>query len=225
VALGDYGYGYWGLVIINVVLFSLFILLLPYRREGRAAKASKGILAAFIVALFAEMYGFPLTIYVLSWLIGYQNPLTHQSGHLLFPQLGMLSPLHFLSIGMIGVGILLVINGWSKIYKANGSLVRDGVYSCVRHPQYLGIFLVTSGFLLQWITIPTAIMFPILLFMYYRLAKKEEEEMEQLFGDDYRKYRLGVPMFLPRGLLKATSRWVFSGRHSLGFPPRDNPAT
>jgi len=84
---------------------------------------------------------------------------------------------------------------------------------------------VTSGFLLQWITIPTAIMFPILVFMYYRLAKKEEEEMEQLFGDDYRKYRLGVPMFLPRGLLKATSRWVFSGRHSLGFPPRDNPAT
>lgn len=212
-ALGDFGYGYWGLVVINVVLFTLFISLLPYRKEGRATKASKGILAAFVVALFAEMYGFPLTIYVLTWLVGYQNPLTHESGHLLFPELGMLSPLHFLSFAMIGGGILLVIQGWSKIYNAKDSLVMDGVYSYVRHPQYLGIFLVTSGFLLQWITIPTAIMFPILVLMYYRLAKKEEEEMERLFGDEYRRYRLSVPMFLPTGLFKGTDHSLLSNKH------------
>jgi len=193
-------------VFINIILFSLFILLLPYRRQGRAAKASKGILAAFIVALFAEMYGFPLTIYILSWLVGYQNPLTHEAGHLLFPELGMLSPLHFLSILMIGAGTLLVMNGWSKIYHAKGSFVRDGVYSYVRHPQYLGIFLVTSGFLVQWITIPTVVMFPILVLMYYRLAKKEEEEMMRLFGDEYARYRLTVHMFLPTGFLKAGYR-------------------
>jgi len=225
VALGDFGYGYWGLVVINVLLFTLFISLLPYRKEGRAAKASKGILAAFIVALFAEMYGFPLTIYVLTWLVGYQNPLTHESGHLLFPELGMLSPLHFLSFAMIGGGILLVIQGWSKIYNAKGSLIRDGVYSYVRHPQYLGIFLVTSGFLLQWVTIPTAIMFPVLLLMYYRLAKKEEEEMQALFGDEYRRYKVSVPMFLPTGLLKATGRWVLAGKHSIDLGPRQNPRT
>ena len=224
-ALADYGYGYWGLVLINVVLFSLFISLLPYRRQGRAAKASKGILAAFMVALFAEMYGFPLTIYFLSWLVGYQNPLTHESGHLLFPELGMLSPLHFLSFAMVGGGILLVIEGWSKIYHAKGSLVTYGVYSYVRHPQYLGIFLVTSGFLLQWVTIPTAIMFPVLLLMYYRLAKKEEEEMQALFGDEYRRYKVSVPMFLPTGLLKATGRWVLAGKHSIDLGPRQNPRT
>jgi len=192
-------------MVISIVLFSTFISLLPYRRQGRAAKASKGVLIAFIVALFTEMYGFPLTIYILTWLIGYQSPLTHESGHLLFPELGMLSPMHFLSIFMIGGGIILVMNGWSKIYNARDALVTDGLYSYVRHPQYLGIFLVTSGFLLQWITIPTAIMFPILVLMYYRLAKKEEEEMATLFRDEYTKYKLSVPMFLPMGLLKPTN--------------------
>ncbi len=203
----------------------MFIFLLPYRKEGRVAKASKGVLAAFVVALFAEMYGFPLTIYVLTWLVGYQNPLTHESGHLLFPELGMLSPLHFLSFAMIGGGILLVIQGWSKIYNAKDSLVTDGVYSYVRHPQYLGIFLVTSGFLLQWITIPTAIMFPILVLMYYRLAKKEEEEMERLFGDEYRRYRLSVPMFLPTGLFKGIKHSLLSSKAPPRFRGRDDSAT
>ncbi len=169
-------------------------------------------MVTFIVALFMEMYGFPLTIYILSWLIGYQNPLTHESGHLLYPQLGMLSPLHFLSIFMMGGGIILISKGWSKIYNAKGSLIIDGVYSYVRHPQYLGIYLVTSGFLLQWITIPAAIMFPILLVMYYRLARKEEVDMESVFGDEYRRYRLSVPMLLPTSFLKAKAHHVLSER-------------
>ncbi len=193
-----FGYGDWGLAIISILLFSLFITLLPYRRSERRGKATRGILLAFIVALFAEMYGFPLTIYILSWAIGYQNPLTHDAGHILYPELGMLSPLHFLSIVMIGGGILLVSQGWSKIYKAAGALVTDGVYAHVRHPQYLGIFLVTSGFLLQWVTIPTAILFPILVWLYYRLARKEEQEMESAFGSDYLNYKSRVPMILPR---------------------------
>lgn len=204
----DYGYGYWGAFLVSAVLFSLFILLLPFRREQKGARASKGILLAFILALFGEMYGFPLTIYILSWAIGYQNPLTHESGHLLFPELGMLSPGHFLSIAVIGGGILLVIDGWSRIYNAKGQLVTDGVYSYVRHPQYLGIFLMTGGFLLQWVTIPTAVMFPILLLMYYRLAKREEQEMQNLFGEEYARYRSTHPMFLPTSLLKSIGSFI-----------------
>ncbi len=193
-----FAYGDWGLAIGSILLFSFFITLLPYRRSERRGRASRGILFGFIVALFAEMYGFPLTIYILSWAIGYQNPLTHGAGHLLYPELGMLSPLHFLSIAMIGGGILLVSEGWSKIYKAAGALVTDGVYAHVRHPQYLGIFLLSSGFLLQWVTIPTAIMFPILVWLYYRLATREEREMESVFGSDYLNYKSRVPMVLPR---------------------------
>lgn len=191
----NYGYGLWGLVIANILLFSLFLIFLPYRKSRVSGRFSKGIFLAFIIALFTEMYGFPLTIYFLTWLFNYQNPLTHEAGHLLFPELGMLSPLHFLSIFLIGSGAILVIGGWSKIYNAKGSLVIDGIYSYIRHPQYLGIFLITSGFLLQWITIPTAIMWPILIVAYYRLAKKEEAEMEKTFEDIYIKYKQRVPMF------------------------------
>jgi protein-S-isoprenylcysteine O-methyltransferase Ste14 len=145
----DYGYNQWLLVAINIGLFSSFLVMLPYRRKSKLAATSKGTLAAFIVALFAEMYGFPLTIFVLSWLVGYQNPLTHESGHLLYPESGMSSPMHFLSILMILGGLILVSKGWSKIYYAKGSLVTNGIYAYVRHPQYLGIFLATTGFLLQ----------------------------------------------------------------------------
>lgn len=201
--MSDYGYGDLGLVLLNIIFFSLFILLLPYKRESRSTKTSKGMLMAFMVALFTEMYGFPLTIYILSWAFGYQNPLSHESGHLLFPELGMLSPFHLLSNFMIFGGIFLIYGGWSKIYSAKGKLVIDGVYSHIRHPQYLGIFLITSGFLLQWITIPTALMFPILLLMYYRLAKREEGELEKAFGEQYLRYKFATPMFLPRLLIKA----------------------
>lgn len=92
---------------------------------------------------------------------------------------------------------------WNQIHKANGELVTSGIYDRVRHPQYFGLFLVTVGMLIQWPTIITAVMWPILMFMYYRLARREEKEMESRFGDKYVHYRRNVPMFIPR--LAATS--------------------
>ncbi len=194
--MAEYSYGVWGLAVINIMLFSLFLLFIPFKRKG-LARSAKGIYMAFIVALYAEMYGFPLTIYVLSWLFGYQNPMTHEAGHLLYPAEGMASPFHFLSILMMFTGIVLIILGWRRIYIAQDRLVTDGVYRYFRHPQYLGILLLTSGMLVQWVTIPTAIMWPLLVFLYYRLAKKEEQEIEEKFGEEYAEYRQRVPMFLP----------------------------
>jgi protein-S-isoprenylcysteine O-methyltransferase Ste14 len=201
----SYGYGFWSLVVVNAAIFVLLALsfLTPVRkREWR----SFGVFTAFIVALFTEMYGFPLTIYILTAVLGSRypalNPFSHASGHLWIALLGggawMSVAIHVVSNGLMGAGILLMAAGWRKIHQAQGALVTDGVYAWVRHPQYAGLFLITIGMLVQWPTIVTAATWPVLLVVYCRLARREEREAEARFGEAYRAYRARVPMFVPR---------------------------
>lgn len=68
----------------------------------------------------------------------------------------------------------------------------------MRHPQYVAFALIMFGFLLQWPTLVTLIMFPILVLLYARLAKKEERDMVAEFGQDYDLYRGRTPAFIPR---------------------------
>jgi len=201
--MADYGYGYWSLVALNVIIFGLFIMFIPFRKKLQ--RLPTGIYLAFIVALYTEMYGFPLTIYVLSWLLGYQNPLTHASGHILAPFIGeglFFMVLHPISNLLIGAGALLIFLGWRKIYSAKQELVTTGLYAYVRHPQYLGFLIITLGMLVQWTTILALLMWPLLFVLYYRLAKQEEREMESKFGERYREYKSKVPMLLPLSKLK-----------------------
>ncbi len=209
-----YGYGFWTLVVINSAIFVLFVLsfLTPVkRREWR----SFGVFTAFVVALFTEMYGFPLTIYVLTAVLGSWypalNPFSHASGHLWITLLGggawMSAVIHLVSNGLMGAGLLLMWAGWRRIHRAGGALVTDGVYAWVRHPQYAGLFLITVGMLVQWPTIITAATWPVLLAVYYRLARREERQAEARFGDAYRTYRDRVPMFLPRLRPALEHRW------------------
>lgn len=162
-----------------------------------------GLVQAFIIALYAEMYGFPLTIYVLTSALPIDIPLVHSSGHLWATLLGY---------GEIGAGVEMVIGyvfvstglivlarGWHKIYFATGRLQTDGIYGVVRHPQYTGIFLATFGQLVHWPTLPTLILFPAIVFIYVRLARQEETRLIAGFGDAYRDYQQRVPMFFPRG--------------------------
>lgn len=200
-----YGYGFWSLVIVNVAIFVLLTLsyLTPVkRREWR----SFGVFTAFIVALFTEMYGFPLTIYVLTAVLGTRysalNPFSHASGHLWITLLGggawMSVVIHVVSNGLMLAGILLMGAGWHRIHRAKGALVTDGPYAWVRHPQYSGLFLITIGLLVQWPTIITVATWPVLIAVYYRLGRREEREAEAAFGDAYRAYKARTPMFVPR---------------------------
>jgi hypothetical protein len=132
-----------------------------------------GAFTAFLVALFTEMYGVPLTVYVLSGWAGSKIPglgATHAGGHLLNDLVGWqgdphLSPFHLASY------VLIMI-----------------------------------GFLLQWPTIPTLVMFPVLVLVYTRLARAEEREVAAHFGQAWREYMAGTPGFVPRWRPAAPAR-------------------
>ena len=201
----SYAYGFWSLVIANILLFLFFILtfLAPVKkREWR----DMGVTAAFIIALFTEMYGFPLTIYILTAVLGSKypalNPFAHESGHLWVAFFGggalMLALIHVISNAFMIAGFFIMGSGWKRIHSAKGGLVIDGVYAYARHPQYSGLFLVTLGLLIQWPTMITVVMWPVLIVAYYKLARKEEGEIEREFPDAYKKYKESVPMFVPR---------------------------
>ncbi|MEM2099022.1 MAG: methyltransferase [Candidatus Bathyarchaeia archaeon] len=191
----------WGYVILNFLILSLFLVFIKFRRK--VARLPSSAYLAFIIALYIEMYGFPLTMYFFSWFLGYENVatlwyfLTTITGYDLFVAvyLGVILPI---SNVIILNGILLIIFGWSKIFKAKGELVTTGIYAHVRHPQYLGFLLLTFGINFLWTTFSTLILWPLLVVLYYKLAKEEELEMEKKFGEEYKRYKSTVPMFIPR---------------------------
>jgi protein-S-isoprenylcysteine O-methyltransferase Ste14 len=198
-------YGLWSLVLINSVVFILFAYSFFKPRTSRDWRS----FSAFLVALFAEMYGFPLTIYFLSgWLQShYPNVdwFSHDAGHLLEMMFGWkgnphAGPFHILSFVFIGGGFILISVAWKVLYDAQQrrALATTGPYSYVRHPQYVGFILVMFGFLLQWPTILTLAMFPVLTVMYVKLARTEERDARVDFGDAYAKYASQVPGFIPK---------------------------
>ncbi len=217
-----YAYGHWGLV-ITMVLVSLFFIAMFVPLRTRLSKRSGGALAAFLVALFAEMYGFPLTIYLLAHFVGIQIPFDHISGHLLgdlITYLGLGNGwfiVMLVSDVLLIAGIWLIIAGWERVYHSEGKLVTDGIYAYMRHPQYTGIFIITLAFMIQWPTFPTLILWPFVFWMYYRLARQEEKDVLEKYPDEYRRYMNRTPMFFPR--LFRRSPPEHSDSRSDGAPP------
>ena len=201
-------YGLWTLVVINSAVFILFAFSF-FKPQTRRDWRSFGAFSAFLVALFVEMYGFPLTIFVLSGWLQSRYPgvdwFAHDAGHLpemLFGWQGNphFGPFHMLSLVFIGAGFILISAAWKVLYEAQRQrkLAVTGPYAHVRHPQYAGFILIMLGFLLQWPTLLTLGMFPILVWMYVRLARQEEREVRVEFGDAYARYAARVPGFVPR---------------------------
>jgi protein-S-isoprenylcysteine O-methyltransferase Ste14 len=201
-------YGLWGLVIINSVVFVLFAYSFFKPRTPRDWR-SFGAFSAFLVALFVEMYGFPLTMYFMAGWLQSRFPnvdwFSHDAGHLLEMMFGWKAnphagPFHILSFIFIGGGFVLISTAWKVLYDAQQkrALATTGPYSYVRHPQYVGFIMVMFGFLLQWPTILTLVMFPVLTFMYVKLAKTEERDSIAEFGSAYTKYASDVPGFIPK---------------------------
>jgi protein-S-isoprenylcysteine O-methyltransferase Ste14 len=162
------------------------------------------------------MYGFPLTIYLFSGWLSERFPemdiFSHDMGHLLENFFGWggnphFGPFHILSFVFIFAGFSLLSNAWRVLYKAQRehTLALSGPYARIRHPQYAGFVLIMFGFLIQWPTLLTLAMFPILVFMYVRLAKSEEREAEKEFGTQWAEYARRTPAFIPNIGQRTTS--------------------
>lgn len=202
------GYGLWTLVVLNSAFFIFFAASFFKPRTTRDWR-TLGLFSAFLLALFTEMYGFPLTIYFLSGWLTRQFPgvdwLSHDAGHLpemLFgwqanPHFG---PFHLLSNVFIIGGFWLLAKAWPVLYRAQqeGTLACSGPYARIRHPQYAALILVMTGFLLQWPTLVTLALFPVLVATYVRLARREEIEASATFGERYHEYARKTPAWFPR---------------------------
>lgn len=201
-------YGLWGLVLVNSVVFIAFAFSFFKPSTTRDWRVF-GTYSAFIVALFVEMYGIPLTIYFLTGWLQSRYPgvslLSHDAGHLWWLLTGRegdphVGALHILSFVFLGGGFLLLSQAWHVLYDAQRQhrLATTGPYAVIRHPQYAGFVLIMLGFLLQWPTLLTLAMFPVLVVMYARLARAEERDSEKAFGQAWRNYAARTPAFFPR---------------------------
>jgi protein-S-isoprenylcysteine O-methyltransferase Ste14 len=178
-----------GLIVLNIFIVLAFLLLLPFRRPTKALWKSRGAFIAFVVALMTEMFGWPLLIFLLSPLMN----------------IPVIAPEYFRAIGhwpaTVGtalsmLGLALIAAGWKQIHRAEG-LVTGGLYRYVRHPQYTGIFLFTFGWILHWPTIVTLLLWPILIGAYVWLAKQEEKQARDEFGESYLMYARQTKRFIP----------------------------
>lgn len=194
-------FGNWIGVAVWTVVFLLFLAFLPFYKKSQRKPA--GVYAAFVVALALEMFGVPLSMYVITWIVGKTLPDGILWGHTLVQLIGLNGM--YVAIPMYLIGGLLIFFGWQRIYRqywskdaGKGQLVTTGIYRFIRHPQYTGFLMITLGMLCEWATLPMLIMYPILVWLYARLAKREEADMRTEFGPAYDEYRARTGMFLPR---------------------------
>lgn len=194
--------GAWGLAIIVIVLISWFFYRYFAPKNWREW-AGAGVVQAFIIALYAEMYGFPLTIYLLVRFFGLDSEYVSASLWSTLVGLGetgmFVSMLLGYAIAFFGIG--LFIQGWRQVHRARKEdrLVTDGLYAYVRNPQYTGLFIALFGEgVVHWPTLFSVGLFPVIVLVYVWLAYREEAQMIDRFGDVYRTYQQKVPMFIPR---------------------------
>jgi protein-S-isoprenylcysteine O-methyltransferase Ste14 len=205
-------FGQWGSVVLWIALYAVMLAFVPFYKKSQRKPSSAYL--AFVLALALEMFGVPLSMYALTWALGFTLPEGVLIGHTLYPWIG-----HWgMYIGMVLmlIGVVLIIAGWRIIHRrywskeaGEGELVTQGIYAWIRHPQYTGFMLITLGMIADWATLPLLIMWPLLLVIYYRLARREEADMEAEFGDAYRAYKARTGMFLPRlGLRRAAQTGI-----------------
>jgi len=132
----------------------------------------------------------------ISFAFGFTKPKTSRD----WRALGAFGAFGAFVVALLG-GFMLLGAAWDVLYRAQreGRLATTGPYARARHAQYVALVMILLGFLLQWPALPTLVMFPILVVMYARLARREEREERAVFGAEYDQYAARVPALFPRG--------------------------
>lgn len=200
-------YGNWRDMLIVSAVFLVFVFGFVWPR-GPAEWCNAGMYTAFLISLFVEMFGIPLTIFLVAPLLEvpvFQFGLNESHLWATLLDWARIMPLRqgvywvmTLSFALIAVGLALMAVGWAQVYGARYQLIKTGIYHIVRHPQYLGLILVILAFNIQWPTLPTLVMAPVLIVMYVRQARREDRQLERRFGNDFHRYATRVPAFIPR---------------------------
>jgi len=190
----------WGAVAFFIILYSVVFLFLPFYKKTQRKPASAYF--AFVLAFAIEMHGIPFSMYIISAIIGKSLPDGILWGHTLIGKFGHLGL--YLNIALALAGFLMIFLGWRDIYHhywkkvdGQGKVCKKGIYSLIRHPQYTGLLLISLGMLFGWATLPTLIMFPVIVWLYVRLAKREETDMLDEFGEEYSVYMKKTKRFIP----------------------------
>jgi protein-S-isoprenylcysteine O-methyltransferase Ste14 len=182
-------FGQAGLIVINIIIVLAFLALLPFRRPTKHIWKSRGTFIAFVIALMTEMFGWPLVIFLLSPLV--DIPIVARP---YFRAIGHWPATVGTAVSILGIALIAI--GWAQIHRAN-ALVTTGLYGYMRHPQYTGIILFTFGWILHYPSLITLVLWPILIAAYVWLAKQEEKQTMEEFGEDYVNYAKGTKRFIP----------------------------
>ncbi|MBR0598669.1 methyltransferase family protein [Sinanaerobacter chloroacetimidivorans] len=187
-------------VLFFIIIYGVVLFFIPFYKK--MDKKPAGVYIAFIIAFAVEMHGIPFSMYVISWLIGRNLPEGILWGHTLFHTIGYWGM--YINITCAVIAFILILNGWYHIHKnywsketGKGVVVKTGIYRYVRHPQYTGLLLLSFGMMAEWATLPLLILFPVMVVLYVRLAKREEADMLMEFGKEYREYKQRTKMFIP----------------------------
>lgn len=223
-------YGSWREVLIASAIFLVFVLGFTWPRH-RGEWRNAGLYSAFLISLFTEMFGVPLTIYLLAPLLGVPAwSFGMNESHLwafALDRLGLLPLAHgvhlvmVVSLALIAAALGLLVVGWATVYRGRAQLVTSGIYRCLRHPQYLGLIFLIVAFNVMWPTLLTLLMAPVLIVMYVRLARREDEELATVFGEAFLEYAARTPAFIPLGRSRAA--WAL-GAHTRASRGRETPA-
>jgi protein-S-isoprenylcysteine O-methyltransferase Ste14 len=190
----------WGAVVFFILIYGIALLFLPFYQKMQRKPATAYF--AFVLAFAIEMHGIPFSMYLIGIIIGKRLPEGILWGHTFIQYVGYLGL--YLNIIFALLGMTLIFLGWNQIYhqywknvKGTGNIVNTGIYKWIRHPQYTGLILIALGMLLGWSTLPTLLMFPIIVILYVRLAKKEEKDLIAEFGESYLAYMRKTKRFIP----------------------------